>query len=478
MKRPLVTGVIAAVALGAAAAVFYFSWRAGVTRSVVLAGIPQPPDLSARPAELQQRIQACESRARTGPDRIEALGELSRLYHANGLYAQAGQCYQALLQVDPGNPRWPYRLASILAGYGQLDDALPLWRRAAEQAPDYLPALIKQGDALLKMNRNAEAAAVYDAALKREPQNSYALLGLARIDMDAERWDAARVRLETVVTQTNWGLGYDLLPAVYEKLGQADRAAAIRGRSKTFDTYRDMPDPWVNELIEDCYDIYRLSLVSGNTNLAGDVPSAVRLLERALALAPDNASVHFQLGNLYFKQKELVKARRFLERCVALMPDHPDAWLQLSNVLTAIGDAGASERALSAGLARCPGSPGLHMERGNRLTAAGRLEEATAEFQETIRLRPQEAGGYLALAQTYFKLGRTAEGVEALKRSLGEEPDNPLVLSTLALWAIQTGDEAAAGEWLRRVRLQPRIRSGDRQTLENMFQQRFGRPLE
>jgi tetratricopeptide (TPR) repeat protein len=238
----------AAVAvLGGLAATGYFWWRASAQREIVAAGIPYRPDLNALPAEMAQRVAACERRAHAGPNRIVALGELSRLYHANGFFPEAGQCYQGLLQVDAADPHWPYRLAIILAGYGQLDDALPLWRQAAKLAPDYVPARLRLGDTLLKTNRNVEAARVYAAVLERESRNPYALLGLARIDVDAGRWEAARERLEVVVQQSNFGIGYDLLPTVYEHLGEAARAEAIRARQKASGAFYDVPDPWIDD---------------------------------------------------------------------------------------------------------------------------------------------------------------------------------------------------------------------------------------
>ena len=140
---------------------------------------------------------------KAGDNRIAALGELSRLYHANGFFAEACQCYQALLQADGADPLWPYRFATIVAGYGQLADALPLLRRAVSLAPDYIPARIRLGDTLLKMNQKAEAGAAYAAVLDREPNNPYALLGLARLDVDAGRWAEARERLEVVVRESS-----------------------------------------------------------------------------------------------------------------------------------------------------------------------------------------------------------------------------------------------------------------------------------
>lgn len=101
---------------------------------------------------MRQRVTQCEQRARQGPDRLDTLAELSRLYHANGFLAATSRCYEGLLRVDPDNPRWMYRFASILAGYGQLHEALPLFRRMVALAPRNLPARLRLAEALLDLN--------------------------------------------------------------------------------------------------------------------------------------------------------------------------------------------------------------------------------------------------------------------------------------------------------------------------------------
>jgi tetratricopeptide (TPR) repeat protein len=475
MNQRRASWAIAVVVLGGLTAAGYLWWRAAAQRAIVAASIPHRPDLSALPAEMTQRVGACERRAQAGPDRIAALGELSRLYHANGFFPEASQCYQGLLQVEAADPYWPYRLATIIAGYGQLDDALPLWRRAVKLAPDYVPARLRLGDTLLKTNQNAEAAKVYAAVLEREPRNPYALLGLARIDIDAGRWDAARERLEVVVQQSKYGIGYDLLPTVYEHLGETARADAIRAREKASGAFYDVPDPWIDELIYDCYDTYRISAAAGTADHVGDTRAAIRILERALTLAPDKAVFQFQMGTFWLKQRDYANARRCFERCTVLAPDFSDGWAQLADLHMKLGDRATSERVVAAGLANCPNSPGLHLQRANQLTAAGRFPEAIEQYKEAIRLRPEEAEALIDLAEVYFQLDRTDEGIAEIYRALKAEPEHPGALSILAFNAINNGDEAGAREWLRHVKQQPRVAQEIRDMLVKAFVKGFGR---
>ena len=87
-------------------------WRAHAKRETVRAGLPREVATQVWPEELRARI----AKARAGAEKLvgatAALGELSRLYHANGFSREAMQCYAALEKLAPGEPRWAHRHAT------------------------------------------------------------------------------------------------------------------------------------------------------------------------------------------------------------------------------------------------------------------------------------------------------------------------------------------------------------------------------
>jgi len=472
MKRRALLLVCVSVAVVAAGA---WWWQAGRTMARVAAFLPAMPGLASAPPALRERIMAADARARSCPSAGRGLRELGRLYHANGFLDEAERCYRGLQQLDPREPRWLHLQATILAGYGDTEPALALWRKVEELAPDYVPARLRRADCLFKSNQREQAAAAYEEVLKLDRDNPYAQLGLARLDLEAGRWDQARPRLEQVVSKTNYTLGYDLIVSLYERMGLTQRAAAIRSMAKASGAYRDPADPWLDSLIDDCLEPYRLSLTAGIVAHNGDMATALQLLERAVGVAPDDVSVHFQLGTLLAQQGKLDAAREELERCTALAPDFADAWAHLSGLLARQGRATDASRILAEGLKNCPQSPGLHLMLARNHQQAGRLGEAIAEFQESIRLRPNEADAYLELGQLYIRADRTAEGLEQIRRALAAEPGNTTALGILAFNAISTGSEDEARAWFARVRQHPRIDGDQVNRLAGRFQQRFGK---
>lgn len=468
--------LISLACLGLALAGGAWWWQqAGNRLAIVATALPPTPDLSAAPAVLTEHIGAAHARALGRSTALKGLAELGRLYHANGFLEEATRCYAGLEQLAPSEPRWPHLHATILAGYGEIEPAAQLWRRVVQLAPEYLPARLRLGDCLLKANRPDDAAATYADVLKRSPADSYALLGLARIDLEAGRWDQARERLETVVKQTNFELGYDLIVSLYERLGQAERAAAIRGSAKASGAFRDPPDPWLDELMDLCFDPYRLALTAGVAARVGEPAKAIRLLERAVDLDPADVSSHFQLGGIQLIQRDFAAARAQFEHCTALAPDFADGWAHLSALQAQMGEGSAAARTLMTGLSHCPNSPGLHLMWARNLRAAGQNEQAINEFQTSIRLRPNEPDAYVELGNLYINLGNEDAGVRQMQLAIEADPGDPTALGVLAFRAISTGREIEARQWLDRVARQPRVPREQSTVLLQAYQQAFGR---
>lgn len=472
MKKYLLLSGLLVLALGAGGGGFYLHQRAVHAAEVFAAAIPATPDLSNWPQAMQQRMQAAERKLTGSP--VEGLAELSRLYHANGFLAEACQCYTGLEQLEPDNPHWFHLHATILAGYGENDPALVLWRRAVELAPDYVPAHLRVGDVYVRKADFAAATRVYRTILQDHPDEPYAELGLARCEFELEHWEQARRLLEPLVAQTNYMLGYDLIVTVYEKLGMEEPARAIRGRMRHSSAYRDPADPWYNALGDDCYDVYALTHASGAAERNRDFDLAFRRINQALALDPGRATLYFQLGKLYKHLKEYTKARENLERCVQLDPEFPDAWALLAALLETVGNRAAADQVMMEGLKHCPMASGLLQQNAERLVRDGHLEESLPLYRDAIRYAPNSADPYVAMTVALMRLGRKKEAVETLESALVAEPDHPGVLASLAYSAVNDHDEPTARKWIRRLQDQPRVRQGNLPQILAAYREQFG----
>jgi tetratricopeptide (TPR) repeat protein len=464
-KDAFLIGLAALIALGA------LSYRLECVHQQIETSLPTAPNRTQAAPEFFARLADAERQAHHRWRGRAGLIELSRLYHANGFLPEAARIYRGLIAIDSSNARWFYLLGIIYTGYGQLDEGLPLLRRAVDLAPKYPSARLKLGDTLFKKGLRIDAIASYTMLLQLEPDNPYALLGLARSDIEDNKWSSAASRLrQAVQVHPKFAPGWTTLAVVCEHLGDISEATLSRETGEKVGRFREMPDPWVDELIDDCYDVYRLRIVA---SVSDNQKTARRLLERAVNLEPENAALQRQLGSTLVALGEIGRARVHYERAVAIDPNDADSWAYYVQVLSSMGDTVASARALVEGLSHCPTSPSLRYEHGRRLVAAGRLDEAAVEFRETRRLRPQEANSSVELAVIDLRQGRLEAAVAELHAALAAEPEHPFALEALTKVAIQSGDEPSAQTWLRRVRRQPRISGDAVEALVRAYRARF-----
>lgn len=463
-------GILIALTAGGAAAYVRRAREARWHEEAVTA-LPTRPANIVYP-EFITRVEAAEKQVRASDNWRGGLGVLASLYHANGATQEAATLYGVLVRADAEDARWADRLASIYSLYGQLDQAVLLWRRTVEIDPHYLPAQLNLADAMIKMNRAPDAVAIYDAVLKVEPQNPYAVAGLAKVDIAAGRWLQARERLENAGVSTGPKIGENILVTVYEHLGETAKAEAMRSQAKSTDSYIEIPDPWLDEVSDDCYDPYRLALDSGTARRKTDLPRALRLLEKAIRVKPSYALAYFQMGLLQVDLHNPEAAKKALRTSVDLDPTYGDAWGKLIALSRSREEA---DLVLAEGLRRCADSPTLHAMNGKRLKAAGRVDEALEEFKRVAELRPSEILGLIDCAQIYFQRGQDALAVQTLQRALEIVPEDPLVLSTLAIYWIGVKNEPKAREVVLRCRAQVRLPENHLVRITNAYQTAFGR---
>lgn len=443
---------IAAIAVLAIAAAGYVGWRQYSARRAWQAlRPPTPAPLGTSAPGADARIAACAARLDGWPPDHAALAEFTRLCHANGRLDEAMAGYQALIVLEPNDPHWPHLLATILSGFGRLDEALPLMRRTTALDPSYLVAWLKLGDALLKSNALPDAQAAYQEALQRDPGNAYALVGLARCDLQSGRLTAARSRLEqSVRANGDAACAESLLAEVFDRLGNPEAAAYARSRVANSGHYTEPPDTWLEALNADCYDPYAL-LTAASTAMSDGLPKkALPLLERAIGLAPNDARLHRQLAKTLTALHEPARARQEAERAVALDPGNDAIQLDLIALLRQTGDEPAADRAIMAGLQACPNSTALHVEAGVLAANAGRLDEARRDLEFAWQSRPDQAGPALELAKVYFATGRDPDGFALLEDVLKRFPTEKAALVMLIRRGIEKGDPRTAG-WLQRA---------------------------
>jgi tetratricopeptide (TPR) repeat protein len=129
---------------------------------------------------------------------------------------------------------------------------------------------------------------------------------------------------------------------------------------------------------------------------------AVRVLEHAASLAPQDHRVHNSLGTAYLVNLRLEDAAAEFERAITLNPKDEFANLNLANLARANGDH----------------------------------ERAVSFYRKQLELRPDDGEAYGGLAISLLALGRDEDADRAIKSAMTYAPENYRFLTQLAYFYI------------------------------------------
>ncbi len=225
---------------------------AAPAHAAAAAGRPHGPD-PARQVELFQRFERAHDEQAAGRPG-DALADL-----------------EALVAADPPNPVFRAQLAKALRERGDLARAIPLYRRAAGDAPDVPLCWYNLAAALEEAGRLGEARAAIEKALHLDPGRPEAHNTLGIVLLGERRpQEARREFAAAVAADPRNAHAWNNLGNVERALGHA--AAADAAYRRALDAAPNYPEA-LNGL--------------GTLAVQGDHPAAaVPYFDRALALAP------------------------------------------------------------------------------------------------------------------------------------------------------------------------------------------------
>jgi predicted TPR repeat methyltransferase len=156
------------------------------------------------------------------------------------------------------------------------------------------------------------------------------------------------------------------------------------------------------------------------------------LVERSLALVPDQADWHSNLGIILQSDGQLEAAIEAYRRAIAIDPGHANAHSNLGVLLRATGNPAEAEAAYRTAIHLAPDHIDAYTNLGILLNGLNRTEEAAACYCKVITLRPKHRDARRLLALAHCTLGEIGEAVNVLEGWLAEEPGDPIALHMLA----------------------------------------------
>lgn len=373
------------------------------------------------PAETRKQVEQAYAAARKQPQDADAVGKLGMLLDTYHRSEEAALCYRRAHLLAPAAFKWLYYWGSLLLRERKMGEALPILTSALRLEPEYLPAKLKLGEALLGAGKTEEAGKIYEGILTDYSDTAEAYYGLGRVKAAlGDQAAAAELYRQACELFPTYGAAHYGLAVAYRKLGriqEAEEQANLHERNNYI----------VPPLADPLRDEFRALDRSAATHLergiqleqVGRTDDAIAETEKALKLDPSLAKAHLNLLILYAKTGKAMQAEEHYKSLLALAPGQfPDAYYNYGVLLRDQGKFDEAEQAFRKTLALTPSNDAAHDNLGYLLERQGKFEEAANEYKKAIDANPMSR-------QAHFKLGRIlvnqrhyAEAIEQLQQTL------------------------------------------------------------
>jgi tetratricopeptide (TPR) repeat protein len=270
-------------------------------------------------------------------------------------------------------------LAGALRGQGAAEFSLALTRLAQRLRPGFTPALLLAADALLDEGQHAAALAQLDQVPADDPLAGMVMLRRAILLDRLDRPDAAIVEFRRVAA------AYPTASQPLARMGDMLRARQrwTEAAAAYDEALRRVPSPTAAQ--------WPLFYARGIAlERSGDWPRAEADFRRALELSPEQPYVLNYLGYTWVERGEnLPEARRMLERAVALRPQDGNIADSLGWALFKLGDLPGAIRWLERAVELEPRNSVINDHLGDAYWAAGRQREAQFQWRRALALGPE-----------------------------------------------------------------------------------------
>lgn len=367
------------------------------------------------------------------PDYHEALFALGNLLSSQSP-ERAKQYLKDYLAKNPDNAsEAAYRIALMEQRSGHLDESVTYLKLSIENDPGSVQPRLQLAQ-IYEVRRDTEAAlAEYLNILRLDPKNVALLdhvgeMHYMKDDFEGAKRYFTRAR-ELVPSDATACLALALI-AESEK----DYKTAIEHVRSS------------SALEEDPSLSLRLSYyLTQDSQLKG----AVAVLENAHKKWPENAELAYFLALGYDDLKKQSKAVELLLKVVEKRPDHRDARFQLGAIYEKLGDIVKAEEHFRMLLKMHPRDASALNYLGYSLADRGlKLDEAEELVNRAVELSPDNGAYVDSLGWVYFKQGRRDEALTQLKKAIELLPDDETVWDHLGdAYEVMGATVEAWGAW-------------------------------
>lgn len=154
----------------------------------------------------------------------------------------------------------------------------------------------------------------------------------------------------------------------------------------------------------------------------GQLNLALAAYEQVLRLMPKHFEALHHTGIIAFQGGNYQIAAGFIRSAIAISPNVAATHLNLGNALKELGRFDEALASYERALALQPDDADIHYNRGSALQTLGRHDEALASFERAITLNPGDVDAFNNRAVVLYELRRHEQALADLDRALALHP--------------------------------------------------------
>lgn len=370
--------------------------------------------------------------------------------------------FQAVLELDPGNPQARLALARIEVEKKNYREALDLTAPVLPALRQSAEGLFVVAAALLKSGRRDDAAplAADWNRLSTVPQQASISFGLLFVQEGLVDAGIAVLEHAKQAGPPSYEMAFNLAGAYLMK---KDGARALEYYDTALSVRPDSLDA--------------LRLAAGLAERNGEHERSLSYWLKARKLAPEDPGILLGFGRVCFKMDLLEDAEPALTKAASLKPDDIPYQYTLAAVKVGKRQYDEARHLLEPLVQAHPSDAHLRYALGTVLYTQGRLQEAAVQLNESIRLQPDQLPSYYYLALAARDDGRDEEAIAMLAKLLGRHPDHAAASEALGILLMSKQRNDEAERYLRAaVKLNPKSVKGNYQL--GLLLARLGRKEE
>lgn len=155
----------------------------------------------------------------------------------------------------------------------------------------------------------------------------------------------------------------------------------------------------------------------------GRLDEAIAAYKAAIGCQPGFAAAHANLGNVLKKAGRLDEAVAAYNDAIGCDPDFAEAYTSLGNALQDLGHLDEAIAAYNDAIRLKPDDAHAHSNLGNALKASGLLDQAVAAYNQAIQARPDFTEAHFNLGIALDTLGKFDDAIAAYNKAIRLKPD-------------------------------------------------------